>query len=97
MAFVYGLIYLTLTTIPTIFTQVYGQNIGVAGLNYIALGIGLTGASQCNARMMDKVYRWLSEREERREGLERGKGGKPEYRLRESFSVWLFHRTLSGC
>ena len=90
MAFVYGLIYLTLTTIPTIFTQVYRQNIGLTGLNYITFGIGLTGVSQCNVRMMDKVYRWLSEREERREGLERGKGGKPEYQLCELFSVHLF-------
>ena len=55
MAFIYGLVYLTLTTTSTIFIRVYGQNVGFAGLNYIALGIGLTGTSQCNARMVDNV------------------------------------------
>jgi len=35
-----------LTTIPTIFTQTYHERIGVAGLNYIALGIGLAAAAQ---------------------------------------------------
>jgi len=35
-----------LTTIPAIFTQTYYQRIGVAGLNYVALGIGLTVAAQ---------------------------------------------------
>ena len=54
-AFAYGLIYLTLTTTSTIPMRVYGQNVGIVGLNYIALGIGLTGASQCNARMMGNV------------------------------------------
>lgn len=38
-----------LTTMPGIFSQIYHMEIGIAGLNYIALGIGLTGASQVNA------------------------------------------------
>ncbi|KAF9443637.1 MFS polyamine transporter [Macrolepiota fuliginosa MF-IS2] len=74
MALIYGIFYLYLTTIPAIFTRTYGMDIGIAGLNYIALGIGLTGASQINARYMDRVYIWLKER--------RGKGvGEPEFRL----------------
>ena len=52
---VYGLITLILTTTSTIPMRVYGQNVGIVGLNYIALGIGLTVASQCNARMVDNV------------------------------------------
>lgn len=45
---------------------------GVAGLNYIALGVGLTGASQINARLLDRVYIWLSERERKRWEAKRG-------------------------
>jgi hypothetical protein len=37
-----------LTTMPAIFTRIYNEDIGIAGLNYIALGLGLTGASQVN-------------------------------------------------
>lgn len=42
-------------------------------MNYIALGVGLTGASQVNARLLDRVYVWLSERERVR--WEAGRGG----------------------
>lgn len=73
MAFVYGLLYLFLTTIPSIFEGVYGQRVGFAGLNYIALGVGLTGASQINARLMDKIYVYYTNKN--------GGKGRPEYRL----------------
>ncbi|KXN92044.1 hypothetical protein AN958_10031 [Leucoagaricus sp. SymC.cos] len=74
MALMYGIFYLFLTTIPAIFTRTYHQHIGIAGLNYIALGLGLTGASQINARYMDRIYVWLRER--RRHGT-----NEPEFRL----------------
>jgi hypothetical protein len=70
--FVYGLLYLFLTTVPTIFREVYGQSPGIAGLNYIALGIGITGASQTSAAVMDKLYAKLKEKYG---------AGKPEFRL----------------
>ncbi|KZT25464.1 MFS polyamine transporter [Neolentinus lepideus HHB14362 ss-1] len=73
MAFVYGTMYLFLTTIPSIFEGVYGERVGVAGLHYIALGIGLTGASQINARCLDKIYAYYTKRN--------GGEGRPEYRL----------------
>ncbi|KAF7791140.1 hypothetical protein EIP86_002151 [Pleurotus ostreatoroseus] len=56
MAFVYGVMYLFLTTMPGIFEGVYRESIGIAGLHYIALGLGLTIAAQINARLMDKIY-----------------------------------------
>ncbi|VDC03823.1 unnamed protein product [Peniophora sp. CBMAI 1063] len=77
MALIYGIHYLSLTTIPGIFQGVYHEPIGIAGLNYIALGIGITGASQINARMLDFIYRKLKERN--------GGAGKPEYRLPAMF------------
>ncbi|KAH9942895.1 MFS polyamine transporter [Amylocystis lapponica] len=73
MAFVYGTMYLFLTTIPGIFENVYNQPVGIAGLNYFALGVGLTGASQVNARMLDRVYKHYT--------VKNGGLGKPEYRL----------------
>ena len=74
MMFVYGLLYIFLTTLPTIFREVYQERPGIAGLNYIALGIGITGASQISAAVMDKVYAKLKQRY----GT-----GKPEFRLCE--------------
>jgi hypothetical protein len=59
---------------PSIFQGEYQQPAGIAGLHYIALGIGLSGASQINARTMDKVYVHLKNKNG---GVER-----PEFRLR---------------
>ncbi|KAL0954037.1 hypothetical protein HGRIS_005191 [Hohenbuehelia grisea] len=73
MAFIYGVFYLFLTTMPSIFEGVYKMPVGTAGLNYLALGVGLSGASQFNARAMDKIYIHLK----RKNNGE----GKPEFRL----------------
>ncbi|KAF7970479.1 hypothetical protein HWV62_23837 [Athelia sp. TMB] len=73
MAFIYGLLYIFLTSMPAIFGDVYGQAPGIAGLHYLALGIGLSGASQINARLLDRVYKYFKEKN--------GGAGKPEYRL----------------
>ncbi|KDQ61903.1 hypothetical protein JAAARDRAFT_123222 [Jaapia argillacea MUCL 33604] len=73
MAFIYGLMYLFLTTIPAIFEGIYRMPVGIAGLHYIALGIGLTGASQINARLMDRIYAYYTRKN--------GGKGRPEYRL----------------
>jgi len=74
MAFVYGLLYLFITTIPSIFQDVYHERVGIAGLHYLALGVGLTCGSQINARFMDRVYKSLKSRN--------GGVGRPEFRLR---------------
>ncbi|KAM5530087.1 hypothetical protein V8D89_016247 [Ganoderma adspersum] len=73
IAFIYGTLYLFLTTIPLIFQGVYNEPLGLAGLNYIALGIGLSGVSQISARLLDKAYMHLAKKN--------GGVGKPEYRL----------------
>ena len=65
-----------LTTLPGIFEGVYKEKIGIAGLNYIALGLGLTGVSQINAQLIDVIYKYLR--------AKNGGVGKPEYRLRAS-------------
>lgn len=63
-----------LTSMPLMFQGTYGESVGVSGLNYLALGIGVTGASQINARAVDKIYKILTKRY--------GGTGQPEYRLR---------------
>lgn len=67
-----------LTTIPLIFQGVYNEPLGISGLNYIALGIGLSGTSQISARLLDKAYMHLAKKN--------GGVGKPEYRLRKSWA-----------
>ncbi|THY81901.1 hypothetical protein D6C93_09393 [Aureobasidium pullulans] len=39
-AFVYGLLYLLLTTITQVFVEVYGWSLGKSGLAYLGLGVG---------------------------------------------------------
>ncbi|KAG2341344.1 MFS polyamine transporter [Suillus weaverae] len=73
MAYLYGILYLFLTTIPSIFQGTYHQPVGIAGLHYIALGIGLLAASQLNAKTMDNIYIYLKSKN--------GGVGKPEFRL----------------
>jgi hypothetical protein len=64
-----------LTTLPATFgpTGVYHERTGIAGLNYIAFGVGLTGASQINARLLDRIYNYYTRKN--------GGAGRPEYRL----------------
>jgi hypothetical protein len=76
MAFLYGIFYLFLTTIPTIFSEVYHQPRGIGGLHYIALGLGLSISSQVNARTMDRIYIYFKKKN--------GNVGEPEFRLRRS-------------
>ncbi len=63
-----------LTTIPTAFREVYHDGVGISGLHYLALGLGLAIPAQINARLMDKVYVSLKARN--------GGVGRPEFRLR---------------
>lgn len=49
-----------------------------AGLNFIALGIGLTLASQLNALYMDKIYIYLKAQNKKNGG---DGAGEPEYRV----------------
>ncbi|KAF8066548.1 MFS polyamine transporter [Lyophyllum atratum] len=73
MAFCYGIFYLFLTTMPAIFEGTYGEKPGIAGLHYIALGIGLSLASQTNARYMDRIYIHFKKKN--------SDVGEPEFRL----------------
>lgn len=62
--------YLVLTTYPTVWETVYGQSVGMGGLNYISIGIGFFVGAQTVSRINDILYRRLKERND---GV-----GKPE-------------------
>ncbi|KAK7691660.1 hypothetical protein QCA50_005059 [Cerrena zonata] len=87
----YGIVYLSLTTIPSIFTDIYHEKIGFVGLHYIALGLGLFMTSQVHSRLLDKVYIHHKNMN--------GGVGKPEYRLPTSIVLSLglpFGLLISG-
>jgi len=65
--------YLLLTIMPSIFAVVYNEAPGIAGLHYFALGIGLSIASQLNARFLDRIYIYYKNK--------KGGVGQPEFRL----------------
>jgi hypothetical protein len=61
---------------PLMFQGTYGESVDVSGLHYLALGVGVTGSSQINARFTDYIYKYLK--------AKNGGAGEPEYRLRWS-------------
>ena len=71
--YTYGLLYIFLSSFPTLWTRQYGESIGISGLNYISLGIGFFVGSQFCAPMQDKVYGAMKRRNN---GV-----GKPEFRV----------------
>ncbi|KAI0195972.1 major facilitator superfamily domain-containing protein [Astrocystis sublimbata] len=77
MLYVYGLIYIVLTSFPTLWSspepQGYGESIGIGGLNYISLGLGFFVGTQACAPAQDRIYAALKKRY--------GGAGKPEYRV----------------
>jgi multidrug resistance protein len=73
MAYLYGIMYLVLSTFPTLWTDVYHESIAIGGLNYISLGVGLFLGTQICAPSQDRIYRALKKRNN---GV-----GKPEFRV----------------
>jgi multidrug resistance protein len=73
MMLIYGMLYIFLTSIPTMFYKTYHKSVGITGLHYAALGLGLFIAMQITARLMDKVYVHLKQKN--------GGVRKPEFRL----------------
>lgn len=73
MAYLYGMMYLVLSTFPTLWEEVYHESVGIGGLNYISLGLGFFLASQICAPLNDKIYKRLKARN--------GGKGEPEFRV----------------
>lgn len=60
--FLYGLMYLVLSTFPTLWTKTYHESIGIGGLNYIALALGFTVEMQTCGYLLDKSYLRLNKK-----------------------------------
>ncbi|OKL57697.1 hypothetical protein UA08_07061 [Talaromyces atroroseus] len=75
MAFLYGLVYLVLSSFPSLWTNpaYYNESVEIGSLHYIALGIGFWGGSQICAPLNDRIYRILTARN--------GGVGLPEFRV----------------
>jgi multidrug resistance protein len=78
MAFSYGVLYLGLSTLPTLFAgeppKGYGQSLGLSGLNYIALGLGFFFGAPICGKTSDTMYQYFKKKDPRGQG-------KPEYRM----------------
>ncbi|KAK7748967.1 hypothetical protein SLS53_000992 [Cytospora paraplurivora] len=74
MMYLYGLMYLVLSSFPTLWTSSYGMSTGIGGLNYISLGLGFFLGSQLCAPLQDRIYARLK----RRYNVT---VGRPEFRL----------------
>ncbi|CAI7649773.1 unnamed protein product [Penicillium glandicola] len=72
-AYIYGLMYLVLSTFTTLWEEKYHQPVGPASLNYLALGIGYFLGSQVCGFLADPIYRALKHKN--------GGDGKPEFRV----------------
>lgn len=74
-AYLYGITYLVLTTFPRLWTSpdYYHERVGISGLHYIALGVGLFLGTQISAPLQDRVYRGLKARYDN--------VGRPEFRV----------------
>lgn len=75
MAYVYGIMYLVLSTFPSLWTspEYYNESTGIGGLNYISLGLGFWLGSQICAPLNDRIYRRLKARN--------NNVGRPEFRV----------------
>jgi MFS family permease len=77
VAYLYGTMYLVLSTYQALWVGKYRESAFVGGLNYIALGIGYIVGSQVCILALDNVYHHL---ERRNDGI-----GQAEYRLPLAF------------
>jgi len=73
MALMYGIYYLMFTTFPHLFSDIYHFSTGVGGLAYIGLGIGFISATVFGAKISDKIYTTLADKN--------GGKGTPEMRI----------------
>ncbi|OIW25254.1 MFS general substrate transporter, partial [Coniochaeta ligniaria NRRL 30616] len=73
IAYVFGLMYLALSTFSAVWVDIYKERPDIAGLNYLSLGLGFCLATQICAPINDMIYIKLKQRH--------GNVGKPEFRI----------------
>ena len=73
MAYLYGVMYLIFFTFPVLWTQRYHHTVGISGLNYISLALGLFVGCQVSGPLVDMIYHRLKYRN--------NNIGRPEFRI----------------
>ncbi|KAF2856522.1 MFS general substrate transporter [Plenodomus tracheiphilus IPT5] len=73
MAYLYGLMYLMLSTFPLLWHDRYGMSTGTGSLNFMSMGIGFFLGTQITAPINDILYRRLKKKNN---GV-----GRPEFRV----------------
>lgn len=74
IGFVYGVLYLVLSTFPLLWKTKYNEsNIFIAALNYISLGLGFFLGTQIAAKTADRIYKSLKKKN--------GDVGRSEFRV----------------
>ncbi|KAK3677906.1 hypothetical protein LTR78_002001 [Recurvomyces mirabilis] len=75
MAYLYGLVYLVISSFPGLYTspEYYNESVGIGGLYYIALAIGYAIGAQATSRINDYLYVRMKKSNN---GV-----GKPEFRI----------------
>lgn len=76
MMFLYGVTYLILSTYASLWANEYHESPGIAGLNYISLGLGFFLGAQICAPLQDRIYAAL-----KRRYVPDGGPGRPEFRV----------------
>ncbi|KAM0452689.1 hypothetical protein ACHAPV_009308 [Trichoderma viride] len=76
MMFLYGVTYLILSTYASLWANEYHERPGIAGLNYISLGLGFFLGAQICAPLQDRIYAAL-----KRRYVPDGGPGRPEFRV----------------
>ncbi|KAK9447547.1 major facilitator superfamily domain-containing protein [Limtongia smithiae] len=74
MAVAFSFLYIFMTTIPTVYREIYHFNIGIIGLCYLGMGAGQLTGILAVGRTNDKLVRYLTEKN--------GGVRQPEFRLR---------------
>jgi hypothetical protein len=77
MAYLFGVTYLITVTFPDVWSDVYGESLGIGGLNYISLAVGSIFGVVVSISVVDRIYRRLKERN--------GGVGRPEFRVPSMF------------
>ncbi|KAJ4358612.1 uncharacterized protein N0V89_003196 [Didymosphaeria variabile] len=73
MAYLYGLMYLMLSTFPGLWSKQYNESTSIGSLNFISMGLGFFLGTQITAPLNDAIYRRLKKKNN---GV-----GKPEFRV----------------
>ncbi|KAL6409198.1 mitogen-activated protein kinase kinase kinase [Ilyonectria robusta] len=77
MAYLFGVTYLITVTFPVVWTDVYGESLGISGLNFISLAVGSIFGAMVSIHFVDRIYRRLKE--------ENGGVRRPEFRVPSMF------------